>query len=215
MAERHMEPDSRSRVPCFQGFEQLEVSSSSVQSDHRSDGHAGSGSVCRQNQFSAPCVCELEARSSSNSYRCIHDQMARQGLVVHVPSILHGREMLSENSGRKSNSYSDDLYMASADILSTVATNVLLPQMSILLQGPRGDHPLISMGSLTLAAWKVSGETSVVKDYQDQLKRCFRENWHRERSQLMQAPGTTGVAGVTCGAWIRFQPCGGYNQLVS
>ena len=124
MAERHLEPDSRSGVPRFQGFEQLEISSSSVQSDHRSDGHAGGGSVCRQNQFSAPCVCELEARPSSSSYRCFHDQMARQGPVVHVPSILHGREMLSKNSGRKSNSHSDHPYMASADILSTVATNV-------------------------------------------------------------------------------------------
>ena len=124
MAERHLEPDSRSGVSCFQGFEQLEVRSSSVQGDHRSDGHAGGGSVCRQNQFSAPCVCELEARPSSSSYRCFHDQMARQGPVVHVPSILHGREMLSKNSGRESNSYSDHPYMASADILSTVATNV-------------------------------------------------------------------------------------------
>ena len=89
----------------------------------------------------------------------------------------------------------------------SVEDPILLPQMDNLLLGPRGEeHPLIGMGSLTLAAWKVSGEMSAVKAYQQQLKGCFRQSWLQERSRLMQAPGMTGVAGVTSGVWIRFQP---------
>ena len=56
----------------------------------------------------------------------------------------------------------------------SVEDPILLPQMSNLLQGPK--HPLVSMGSLTLAAWKVSGEISAVRDYQKSHGGCFRES---------------------------------------
>ena len=89
----------------------------------------------------------------------------------------------------------------------SVENPILLPHMSNLLLGPRGEeHPLVGLGSLTLAAWKVSGEMSDVLGYQRRQSHCFKESWRQERKQLMLAPGRSGAAGVTSGVWIQFQP---------
>lgn len=83
-------------------------------------------------------------------------------------------------------------------LLETMADfPVLLPQTPDLLESPTGDpHPLMEQGRLLLAAWKVSGQASILEDFQRQLLTSSHPRGDQERKRHTVVPGDSGVAGV-------------------
>ena len=66
--------------------------------------------------------------------------------------------------------YASLLQMSTAD-------SILLPNLPHLLTSPTGDyHPLVQAGTMTLAAWKVSGRMPEKQHYQQQVNPCWRHN---------------------------------------
>ena len=82
--------------------------------------------------------------------------------------------------------------------------------MRKLLESPLGEpHPLLAAGSITLAAWKVSGREADNKGFRKGLPRWSQEHGGRVQHALTMAPGTGGLAGVVEGKSIRFKPLWG------
>ena len=68
-------------------------------------------------------------------------------------------------------------------------------------------HPLVLQGSLQLAAWMVSGKTSLQKEFQSKLPSYSAPTpGARELRALTIAPGHSGVAGVIREKLIHFAP---------
>ena len=84
---------------------------------------------------------------------------------------------------------------------------ILLPHTQDIISDPEGrPHPLVMEGHLPLAAWPISGNHSVQKDYQRELLRSSGNRGGNLRSQHTQEPGICGIAGALDGALIHFQP---------
>ena len=124
VSERYLECDSRQGVKGVQGLKLLETEPSGFQSSYSGAGGATDRFVRRQDKFSTPGICELEARPSSSPHGRICNQVAQQGSPVSVSPVQSDREMSSKNSGRKSDSHSDHTYMAGTDFLPSTAANV-------------------------------------------------------------------------------------------
>ena len=89
----------------------------------------------------------------------------------------------------------------------SISLPILLPPYKSLLTSPRGDiHPLVTNGSLHLAAWHVSGNLALVRDFQTELPLFSWHHGARVQTQVTIAPGVNGVAGVTHEKLIRFEP---------
>jgi hypothetical protein len=85
-----------------------------------------------------------------------------------------------------------------AQILQLVVeTPILLPRDANLLKSPMGQrHPLIENGTLQLVAWRISGEESKCRAFQQMLPIWHLKLGGKEQDQLTIAPGLNGVAGV-------------------
>lgn len=84
---------------------------------------------------------------------------------------------------------------------------ILLPNQRNLLTDGRGNsHPLTQDGSLSLAAWTVSGITSLRQDFLRSLPPYYFRDGGAARNPLTVPPGTNGVAGVTASRLIHFKP---------
>ena len=85
---------------------------------------------------------------------------------------------------------------------------VLLPPLKDILLSPgQQPHPLALQGSLQLAAWMVSGKTSLQKEFQSKLLSYSAPTpGARELRALTIAPGHSGVAGVIREKLIHFAP---------
>ena len=85
---------------------------------------------------------------------------------------------------------------------------VLLPPLKDILMSPsQQPHPLVLQGSLQLAAWMVSGKTSLQKEFQSKLLSYSAPTpGARELRALTIAPGHNGVAGVIREKLIHFAP---------
>ena len=85
---------------------------------------------------------------------------------------------------------------------------ILIPPMGDLLTSPSCQvHPLVKEGSLSLAAWMVSGKISLQKAFQNTLPN-YSAPTHGAKApkMLTTAPGHSGVAGVFKGKLIHFAP---------
>jgi len=83
---------------------------------------------------------------------------------------------------------------------------LLLPWRKDVLTGP-GDqlHLLVVQRWLRLAAWKISGNSTLQLEFQIKLQSCLSQDGARGRMQHTSQVGNGGVAGVQDGKLIRFQ----------
>ena len=91
----------------------------------------------------------------------------------------------------------------------SIQNPLLLPTTDNLLTSPiEGVHPLVSNGTLTLIAWKLSGDVSKQLAFQKTLKTFYLDHAEMVRTGLTKVPGTNGSAGVVNGKLLPFQhPC--------
>ena len=83
---------------------------------------------------------------------------------------------------------------------------VLLPHSHQLLVSPTGQvHPLVLNSSLWLAAWKVSGDPCILKEFQKKHLTSYPPHGDNQRRSRILQPRKSGWAGVRNGIWIRFQ----------
>ena len=81
----------------------------------------------------------------------------------------------------------------------------LLPIQKTLLQDPfNRDHPLLVKKQLQLAAWKVSGVSTLSQAFQAELRRLSQQDGGRGPTQPTSQAGLNGVAGVIRGLSIPF-----------
>ena len=84
---------------------------------------------------------------------------------------------------------------------------VKIPTFPQLLLSPQGEaHPLTQSGSLTLAAWRISGDPCLQQGYQKRLQNCMKRHGDQELGSLTKVPGESGLAGVTNNQLIMFTP---------
>jgi len=84
---------------------------------------------------------------------------------------------------------------------------ILLPQSKSLLQSPAGEnHPLIETKALTLAAWRISGNTNATKAFLDKQPNLLHTPGVQVPRLLTVAPGENGIAGVRNSSLIQFGP---------
>ena len=85
---------------------------------------------------------------------------------------------------------------------------ILLPPLEDLLVSPSHQiHPLVQQGSLTLAAWMVSGKVSLQEEFWEKLPSYSAPiPGAKALEVLTTAPGHSGVAGVFSGKLIHFAP---------
>ena len=75
-----------------------------------------------------------------------------------------------------------------------------LPQSESLLTSAKGEpHPLLMTGSLQLAAWKLSGRSSLIEDFRNSLPPCCSQEADRQRLKHTKLPGDLGLLGVNLG----------------
>lgn len=90
---------------------------------------------------------------------------------------------------------------------TAIQVPILLPPQSNLLLNTQGEeHPLITNGSLHLAAWKISGKGWKQVDFQSKLQTWSEKAGEMAQNPLTSQPGRNGVAGVLNGKLIPFRP---------
>lgn len=65
-------------------------------------------------------------------------------------------------------------------------------------------HPLVAVGQLQLAAWKLSGIGSKQREFQGKLPNCWQPDGAKELTQHIRVSGGDGIAGVQNGRLIPF-----------
>ena len=86
-------------------------------------------------------------------------------------------------------------------------TPILLPPSDRLLTSPGGEvHPLVKMGQLQLAAWRISGKKDQTELFRKTLPPCCSDLDGMEPGKLTSTPGRSGLAGVMKGRQILFRP---------
>ena len=88
----------------------------------------------------------------------------------------------------------------------TIASPILFPPPQHMLMPPQQErHPLVSNETLSLAAWKMSGERQK-QAFQRTLPPWLSEHGEEARKLLTVAPGQSGLADVVVGRLIRLMP---------
>ena len=83
---------------------------------------------------------------------------------------------------------------------------ILLPPIPDIVTNPQGlSHPLAIEGHLPLAAWPVSGNPTVQRDFQKELSALSGNLGDRRLNQHTHVPGDNGIAGVLHKMLIHFQ----------
>ena len=82
---------------------------------------------------------------------------------------------------------------------------LIIPSHPDLLENPQGEsHPLIIQSHLHLAAWPISGNLSLRKEFQNSLPLSYAHHGEEAPPKLMNQHGGE-LAGVLQGRWILFQ----------
>jgi len=194
--------------------EQLEIVEYDGNAHRGCVGDGGHRLVCRPSQYSETEVHELEAGSKCDGDGCVHGKLEAPGGIC-IPAILPDRSLLGKGQERPSGEatliliapvWQGQPWFPTVLNMSIEEPILLPPERDILLSPQGTPHPLTQTGSLTLAAWKVSGIASRQKDFLRRLPLCSWEQDGRGRQLLTQAPGTSGVAGVVQNKLIHFKP---------
>ena len=82
---------------------------------------------------------------------------------------------------------------------------VVLPRNPELLSDPAGNpHPLMIVGQLQLAAWKLSGIDRLQQEFQRKLPNCWQQDGVGGQTQHTKVHGRDGIAGVLNSKLIHF-----------
>ena len=95
------------------------------------------------------------------------------------------------------------------NLLSMLVDNpILLPPYKDILLSPNGQvHPLVHQSRFRLAAWRISGNETLTRGFQNKLPSCWQHiPGGKAQPPLTTAVGDSGVAGVMADKWIHFVP---------
>ena len=92
-------------------------------------------------------------------------------------------------------------------LLESVSDFPLLIQNSpdILTNSLGDSHPLVRVGSLSLAVWRLSGVPSEVEAFRTKLWNCYKQESGETLPKRMIQPGVIGWAGASSGVPIPFR----------
>ena len=87
----------------------------------------------------------------------------------------------------------------------SVQNPLLLPVFPTLLKDPQGNtHPLVENNSLKLVAWRISGRTWQIKEYQRGLQDLLQLPEDQVHFLITNRPGESGLAGVVNNKLVPF-----------
>ena len=171
----------RQRVPVNTNFSRVETGQDSF-SDTVPDARAMSGGplhITREQPTGS--VCELEARTICHRDRCTSDQLDSSGGICLSPFRLN-RLVPSEDQDREMYGTANCPMLEDSTLVSSPAGTVggfpnLLPQHKNLLRDPSNQPQ--PQKSLSLAAWKVSGDIRLQLVFQNKLQNCWQRDGAR------------------------------------
>ena len=109
---------SRQGIEDFNRLERLETQSKPISSNIENMGPTRNRSLCITSDISASSLCQLEARSSSHTDRCIHNELAKYPRV-RLPAIRLNRPMLTAGHVSESRTINSNI--------SSLASSALVP----------------------------------------------------------------------------------------
>ena len=109
---------SRQGIEDFNRLERLETQSQPISSNIENMGPTRNRSLCITSDISASSLCQLEARSSSHTDRCIHNELAKNPRVC-LPAIRLNRPMLTAGHVSESRTINSNI--------SSLASSALVP----------------------------------------------------------------------------------------
>lgn len=184
----------------YDRLQRLEVTPRGIPPTGGEVGSLFSGPLRVQDKCTTTGVLQLEGRSLDVDNGCTVQYSMDWPLPLHVPSFLSGVCLPGQDQqggsigGADSSSVDHTALVPSAPAEVNEATNSSISHSGL---GPEGQpHPLVLEGHLPLAAWPVSGDPSVCKDYQRELL-APGEN---PQSQHTLELGDCGTAGALNGA---------------
>ena len=169
-----------------------------------------SGSICDQAQQPTGEVCQLAPRPFRNSNRRLPTVMAGRDWV-HISPVFPDREMPSEGaSGGVYSGYGDPCVGHAILVPSTPGTpgGVSIAD-SNTRESATGSfhraHPMVLTNKLQLAAWKVSGDSTLQRAFHSKLQTSSLRDGAKGLTRHTSLGGRDGVAGVLRGKLIPFR----------
>jgi len=207
---RSRERTSRLGILTQDGLLQLEAQPGDIPAVGKPTGPLLNQHGCFQNECPTSAVLLLETGPSSLDSRRSFNLM-EEPLPIHVPSIcphttLHGQVQRGENYSNL-----DSPSVAQSDLIPSVGQElidlqILLPStQDIVTNLEDQNHPMAMEGHIPLAAWPVSGNPAMQKDFR-QLLASSGSHCKCRLSPHIPIPRDSGIAGVLSGALIHFQP---------
>ena len=115
---------SRQGIEDFNRLERLETQFQPVSSNIENMGPTRNRSLCITPDISASSLCQLEARSSSHTDRCIHNELAKNPRV-RLPAIRLNRPMLTAGHVSESRTINSNISsLANSALVSTTTPTV-------------------------------------------------------------------------------------------
>ena len=194
---------SRPRVSASSLVSRVDAQQGDIQLDNGGPGPMSIGSVCNLTQPPVESVFELEARPVRNGDRCLLHQLEGQRRIC-FPTICTNREMSPESTRRESNSCFSSTNMDCSSVVPRPSGAFDQRPTTPSQEKGLAHRPIQQMEDLQLAAWKVSGNSTMIWEYQRGLPSSPRLDGVQAQTRLISQPGKDGVAGVLNGKLIPF-----------
>ena len=168
-------PSGSLGVEKSKGFHRVEIMSTSIPENVSECLSTRDRSICFSVVQSAPSLLLMEARPKQFAPRCV-----ATNLVPQTPfppfSLIH---------------------RAPRKVELSMKNHLLLPQHPTLLRNPQGEkHTLFQNQTMRLAAWIITGNIWLRKEFQKGLQTLSFHQEERVLTQIIVPPGISGLAGV-------------------
>ena len=151
------------------------------------------GSVCIQVVPPDPKVHKLATRSTFMDGRCISNKLYTRK-SMRLPTFCSYRESVSQSNEGQVYVDHNNTSVAFATMVYPVIENaiqnpIFIPPFLNLLTDPnQNQHPLCQNQTLTLAAWKFSGNSILQKGYQTKQLTCLKVAKRGGKSRVAGIP---------------------------
>lgn len=205
------EQNCRLGVQELSGSKRVETGSTCFSQDFQISRGAGCRSVCLSLIPPASKLHVLETGSREQGSGCPASALEESFRLCLPPLLLIGRVLAKVRSEKYKLVLVAPVWQAqhwySLLLEMCVQNPILLPSNQDLLRNPKGElHPLGRNQKLQLAAWVVSGNTWLQKEYRKRLLSSSQTQEEQVHYQIMSRPGANGFAGVVRGVPIPLVP---------
>ena len=185
---------SRQGIEDFNRLERLETQSQPISSNIENMGPTRNRSLCITSDISASSLCQLEARSSSHTDRCIHNELAKNPRVC-LPAIRLNRPMLTVGHVSESRTINSNI--------SSLASSALVPTTTPTVYRSSHSAPSISR-SLNERQPATSSEQPPAGWLETVCQRFETTNVSAETREILLAAWRRNTTSAYSSAWSKW-----------